>query len=84
LSHQLRGPQILFELLFSLRERKLMRKMTLAVMTSVVVMALVAASIPAQAKGRVGTLCCDVSAGIGLIIFQKQTMTCTFPHNLAA
>jgi hypothetical protein len=78
LSHQRRGRQISFELLFSLREGKLIRKMTLAVMTSVVVMALVAASIPAQAKGRVGTPSCDVSARIGLIIFQKQTMTCTF------
>jgi Protein of unknown function (DUF992) len=40
--------------------------------------ALVAACLPAQAKARVGTLSCDVSVGIGLIIFQKQTMTCTF------
>jgi hypothetical protein len=55
-----------------------MRKtMALAVMASAA-MVLVAAPCPAQAKARVGTLSCDVSAGIGLIIFQKQTMTCTF------
>jgi hypothetical protein len=53
LSHQRRGPQILFELLLSLREGK-----ALAVMTSVVVMALVAPSIPAQAKGKSVRLRC--------------------------
>ncbi len=33
---------------------------------------------PAQTNLNVGTLTCDVSAGIGLILTQKQTMTCTF------
>ena len=32
----------------------------------------------AQVSTRVGILSCDLSAGIGLIIVQKQTMTCTF------
>lgn len=32
----------------------------------------------AQTNLKVGTLTCDVSAGIGLIVMQKQTMTCTF------
>ena len=32
----------------------------------------------AQSSMKVGTLTCDVSAGIGLIITQKQTMTCAF------
>jgi hypothetical protein len=36
-----------------------------------VTMVLVAESFPARAKARVGTLSCDVSAGIGLIVFQK-------------
>jgi hypothetical protein len=68
----------LIGLLFLLEKGKLMRKtMALAVMASVTMVS-VAASFPAQAKARVGTLSCDVSAGIGLIIFQKQTMTCTF------
>ncbi len=41
-------------------------------------MALVASAAHAQTSIKVGTLTCDVSAGIGLIITQKQTMTCTF------
>ena len=32
----------------------------------------------AQSSVKVGTLTCDVSAGIGMIISQKQTMTCSF------
>lgn len=32
----------------------------------------------AQTRAQVGTLACDVSAGLGLVIFQKQTMACTF------
>jgi hypothetical protein len=37
-----------------------------------------ATPVLAAPKAKVGTLTCDVSAGIGLIIFQKQDMTCTF------
>lgn len=40
--------------------------------------ALATSSAPAQTNLKVGTLTCDVSAGIGLILTQKQTMTCTF------
>ena len=32
----------------------------------------------AQSSVKVGTLTCDVSAGIGLLISQQQTMTCAF------
>ncbi len=32
----------------------------------------------AQSSVKVGTLTCDVSAGIGLLISQQQTMTCSF------
>jgi hypothetical protein len=35
-------------------------------------------SAQAQSTVKVGTLTCDVSAGLGLIITQKQTMTCSF------
>jgi hypothetical protein len=36
----------------------------------------------AQSGAKVGTLSCDVSAGIGLILMQKQTMSCAFtPDN---
>ena len=36
------------------------------------------AASPAAAQSKVGTLSCDVSAGIGLILVEKQAMTCTF------
>jgi hypothetical protein len=32
----------------------------------------------AQSTAQVGTLACDVSAGVGMILMQKQTMTCVF------
>jgi len=32
----------------------------------------------AQSGSKVGMLSCDVSAGVGMFLFQKQTMTCTF------
>ncbi len=35
----------------------------------------------AQVSSQVGLLSCDLSAGIGLILMQKQTMTCTFRPN---
>jgi hypothetical protein len=40
--------------------------------------ALLALPARAQSSVKVGTLTCDVSAGIGLLISQQQTMTCTF------
>jgi hypothetical protein len=33
---------------------------------------------PAQTQLRIGTLSCDVSAGIGLIFVQKQALACIF------
>lgn len=35
----------------------------------------------AQTSARIGFLTCDLSAGIGLILIQKQSMTCTFRPN---
>ena len=40
--------------------------------------ALIACPAAAQSSVKVGTLTCDVSAGIGMIISQKQMMTCLF------
>ena len=40
--------------------------------------AFVASPALAQSSVKVGTLTCDVSAGIGLLISQQQTMTCAF------
>jgi hypothetical protein len=37
-----------------------------------------ASPVLAQSSVKVGTLTCDVSAGIGLLISQQQTMTCSF------
>lgn len=42
------------------------------------VAALFATPAFAQRQTRVGTLSCDVSAGVGLIIFQRQDVRCTF------
>jgi hypothetical protein len=41
---------------------------------------IVAAAFPAVAQptAQVGTLSCDVSAGVGMILTQKQTLTCVF------
>jgi hypothetical protein len=36
------------------------------------------ASAPAMAQVKTGTLVCDVSAGIGLIIASKKAVVCTF------
>jgi Protein of unknown function (DUF992) len=38
----------------------------------------VASPALSQSSIKVGTLTCDVSAGIGLLISQQQTMTCNF------
>jgi hypothetical protein len=39
-------------------------------------------SASAQTQARVGTLSCDVSAGVGLILVQKQALGCIFrPEN---
>ena len=36
------------------------------------------AASPAAAQTKIGMLSCDVSAGIGLIVVEKQSMVCTF------
>jgi hypothetical protein len=38
----------------------------------------IASPAAAQVSSQVGILSCDLSAGIGLIFVQKQTMTCAF------
>jgi len=39
---------------------------------------LTALSASAQTATQMGTLSCDVSAGVGMFLVQKQTMYCTF------
>ena len=50
----------------------------LASLGAVALAAFVASPALAQSSIKVGTLTCDVSAGIGLLISQQQMMTCTF------
>jgi hypothetical protein len=42
------------------------------------ILALSAAAAQAQSATQVGKLACDVSAGVGMILEQKQTMHCLF------
>ncbi len=60
-----------------------MRNRTLDSLAAGLAMATLAAlPAPAQSTAQVGTLSCDVSAGVGMILTQKQTMTCLFtPSN---
>jgi hypothetical protein len=52
---------------------------SLASLTAAAALAALAASpVPAQSTTKVGTLVCDVSAGVGMILTQKQTITCQF------
>ncbi len=46
--------------------------------TASIVAALGAAGAQAQTNVKIGTLSCDVSSGVGMILVQKQTMTCVF------
>jgi hypothetical protein len=62
-----------------------MQKNMPKIMTAVAALALAAAvalPAPAMAQGRdrtkVGTLTCDISAGLGLIITSKKNLTCMF------
>ena len=43
-----------------------------------IAVALVASPASAQAATQVGTLACDVSAGVGMILTQRQTLNCLF------
>jgi hypothetical protein len=57
-------------------------------MTRLSIFAIVAASLAlaspslAQTTSKIGVLACDVSAGIGMFVVEKQTMNCVFtPDN---
>lgn len=43
-----------------------------------IMLALCCGSAAAQSYAKVGVLTCDVSAGIGMILVQKQTLNCVF------
>jgi Protein of unknown function (DUF992) len=61
------------------REGFQMTKRSLASLgAAAALIAFVASPAFAQSSVKVGTLTCDVSAGIGLLISQQQVMTCSF------
>lgn len=39
---------------------------------------LLSSAAMAQSATKIGTLSCDVSGGVGLVVLEKQTMTCQF------
>jgi len=60
----------------------MMMRTVLSVAAALGLSALSASPAPAQSGTQVGTLSCDVSAGVGLILTQRQTLNCIFsPSN---
>lgn len=55
-----------------------MKHASLLLSALVLVGSLAAEPTCAKPRTKVGTLTCDVSAGIGLVIFQKQDLRCAF------
>jgi hypothetical protein len=54
------------------------RQLACLIAAAAALTALATSPVPAQTSVQAGTLTCDVSAGIGMILTQKQTMTCSF------
>jgi hypothetical protein len=46
-----------------------------------ILLSLMSGSAMAQSYAKAGLLSCDVSAGIGMILVQKQKLRCTFTNN---
>ena len=62
-----------------------MKRLILASLMSGMALGLfLATPAAAQTSTKVGTLSCDVSAGVGLILMQKQTLRCAFTPATAA
>jgi len=55
-----------------------MKKLPIALGAALLAAGLMLAPASANTTVRAGTLECDISAGIGLIFVEKQSMTCTF------
>jgi hypothetical protein len=58
--------------------------MKISTLLAVAGLALMPSLATAQEQITVGTLDCDVSAGLGLFIMQKQELTCSFTHKSGA
>jgi hypothetical protein len=61
-----------------------MKRLILASMISGLALGLFAAPAAAQTTTKAGVLSCDVSAGIGFILMQKQTLRCIFTPSSGA
>jgi len=53
-------------------------RLTLGTGFAVAASLLLSASAMAQSETKIGTLSCNVSGGVGLVVVQKQTMSCVF------
>lgn len=53
-------------------------KNTVGLIASIALAAAVATPVMAQQPAKVGTLTCDISGGIGMIISSQKTMACNF------
>jgi Protein of unknown function (DUF992) len=60
------------------RDFRLINRFLASLVAAAALGAFVASPALAQSSVKVGTLTCDISAGIGLLISQQQTMTCAF------
>jgi hypothetical protein len=60
------------------KERTMMKTFSACVAATVLAIAASAAPATAQTRAKVGTLNCDISGGIGMIIASKKEVTCTF------
>jgi Protein of unknown function (DUF992) len=56
-------------------------KRFVVLIASALVTAVAASPAMAQKPAAVGTLTCDISGGVGMIITSQKTMTCTFAPN---
>ncbi len=53
-------------------------KNSIALIASTLIAAAAALPASAQQPAKVGTLTCDISAGVGMIVTSKKTMACNF------
>jgi hypothetical protein len=64
--------------------RTVASSITASVAATLAITAFSISPAPAQSNAQVGTLTCDVSAGVGMILMQKQTMVCQFAPSSGA
>jgi hypothetical protein len=60
------------------KERTMMKSFGACMAATVLAIGVSAGPADAQSRARVGTLNCDISGGVGMIIASKKDVTCTF------